>query len=105
MGEKTVKDIRYCTNVEILYINRGSDVKKIEELTLGGSVATGYSVLKTCTSLIELSLEETNISKSEDIIGLPKLKVIDVHDTPLAENPKEIKKLQEAYPDAKIYWE
>lgn len=80
------------------------DCDQIEEINLHGSSATDYSVLKTCTSLKNLSLERSQISKAEDIIGLSNLEYIGIDDTPLAENEEEVKKLQEAYPDALIDW-
>ena len=104
------------SNLKILYLGDkwGSNwtslefLKKcdqIEELYLCGCRGTDYSVLKKCTSLKTLSLDEYQISRAEDIIGLENLEFIVLFDTPLAENPEEIKKLQEAYPDAEIRWE
>ncbi len=46
----------------------------------------------------------SDISKAEDIIGLENLESIMILNTPLAENPEEVKKLQEAYPEADIYY-
>ncbi len=163
---ETIRDIRHCTNVELLYINEGSGVKdepawkvnqgkvdreltpeeieklqrelgrilpkmenlkrlgladtggcdwtsteflrgcdQIEDLVLIRSSATDYSALKTCTSLKGITLTGSQISKAEDIIGLPKLEAIEIADTPLAENPKEVEKLRKAYPNANIYLE
>ena len=77
---------------------------KLESFSIGGCEATDYSVLKTCTSLKEIQITCSDISKAEDIIGLENLESIMILNTPLAENPEEVKKLQEAYPDAEIYY-
>ena len=76
----------------------------IESISIGGCKVTDYSVLKTCTSLKEIQITCSDISKAEDIIGLENLESIMILNTPLAENPEEVKKLQEAYPDAEIYY-
>ena len=78
---------------------------QIEELRLSRFRVKDYSALQGCTSLTRLSISDSEISKAEDIIGLENLKFITFYDTPLAEKPEEIKKLQEAYPDAEIRWE
>ena len=76
--------------------------KSIEDLSLYNCKATDYSVLKTCISLKKIRIEDSDLSKADDLIGLKNVEYIYVYDTPLAENPKEIKKLQEAYPEADI---
>ena len=78
---------------------------QIEELHIIRCTVKDYSALQGCTSLTHLSIHDSEISRAEDIIGLENLKFITFYDTPLAENPEEIKKLQEAYPDAEIRWE
>ena len=76
----------------------------IESISIGGCKVTDYSVLKTCTSLKEIQITCSDLSKAEDLIGLENLESIMILNTPLAENPEEVKKLQEAYPDAEIYY-
>lgn len=78
---------------------------QIEELQISSCNVKDYSALQGCTSLTHLSISDSEISKARDIIGLEHLEFITFFDTPLAENPEEIKKLQEAYPDAEIRWE
>ena len=100
-------------NLKVLYLsNKGGSIwtsveflkncDQIEEISIYGSSATDYSALKTCTSAKKISLGGSQISKAEDIIGLSNLEYIGIDDTPLAENEEEVKKLQEAYPDALI---
>lgn len=162
---ETLKDIRYCTEIEDLAVNWGvgdydpafainhgkanrkltkdevnevqeelgkilprlSDLKilwisdfggvewtsleflencnQIEELQISRCKVKDYSVLQTCTALTHLSIDNSKISKAEDIIGIERLEFITLFDTPLAKNSEEIKKLQKAYPDAEIRWE
>ncbi len=85
------------TSIEFL---RNQD--SIEKLWIGSCKATDYSVLQTCTSLKEIKIEYSDISQADDLIGLKKLESIIIYSTPLAENPEEVKKLQEAYPGADI---
>ena len=87
------------TSIEFL-----KNQKSIEELGLFNCKATNYSVLKTCKSLKEIEIISSELSKAEDLIGLENVESIMILNTPLAENPEEIKKLQEAYPDADIYY-
>lgn len=87
------------TSVEFL-----KNQKSIEELWICNCKATDYSVLKTCISLKEIKIEDSELSRAEDLIGLENVEFIMILNTPLAENPEEIKKLQEAYPDADIYY-
>ena len=78
---------------------------QIEKIYVSCTSIKDYSGLQGCTSLKVIDLEGTQISRAEDIIGLEHLEFIVLFDTPLAEKPEEIKKLQEAYPDAEIRWE
>ena len=78
---------------------------QIEEFYISDCRAEDYSVLKTCTSLKDIDIERSDISKAEDLIGLEHIENISVYDTPLAENPEEIKRLKEAYPEAYIYYD
>lgn len=78
--------------------------KSIEDLSLWGFKATDYSALKTCTSLKSISITYSQLSQAEDLIGLDNVEHFYLRETPLAENPEEIKKLQEAYPEADIYY-
>lgn len=73
---------------------------QIEELTLYDFQVTDYSILKQCKSLKKVVFFDCPISKAEDLMGLENLEWIGIRATPLANNPEELKKLKEAYPDA-----
>lgn len=73
---------------------------QVEELTLYDFQVTDYSILKQCKSLKKVVFFDCPISKAEDLMGLENLEWIGIRDTPLANNPEELKKLKEAYPDA-----
>ena len=59
-------------------------------------------MLKECKKLKSISLCKCNISSADDIIGLENIEYITLWNTPLGDKPEEVKKLQEAYPDAVI---
>ena len=73
---------------------------QVEELTLYDFQVTDYSILKQCKSLKKVVFFDCPISKAEDLMGLENLEWIGIRDTPLANNPEELKKIKEAYPDA-----
>ena len=75
---------------------------QLEVLKIWQSVADDYSVLKECKSLKTIVLSGCNISSADDIIGLENIEYIIIGNTPLGDKPEEIKKLQEAYPDAVV---
>ena len=75
---------------------------QLEVLKIWRSVADDYSVLKECKSLKIIVLSGCNISSADDIMGLKNMEYIALRNTPLGDKPEEIKKLQEAYPDAVI---
>ena len=77
---------------------------QIEVLLLYDFNVADYSVLKQCKSLKEIAFWDCPISKAEDLIGLENLEYIGMSGVPLAENPEELKKLQEAYPNAEIFY-
>ena len=74
--------------------------KQIEELSIHQFKVTDYSVLKQCKSLKKIAFFYCPISKVDDLMGLENLEYIGISGTPLAENPEELNKLKEAYPDA-----
>ncbi len=86
----SIEFMRNCDNIELF--------------SIGACNVADYSVLKTCTSLKQIEITNSDISKAEDLIGIENLESIMILDTPLAENPEEVKKLQEAYPEADIYY-
>ena len=73
---------------------------QIEKISMHDFKVTDYSVLKQCKSLKMITFFDCPISKADDLIGLENLEWIGIRDTPLVNNPEELKKLKEAYPDA-----
>ena len=105
-----LKKIKWVTltdfgDVQWTSIDYMKNCDQIELFEIDNCAATDYSVLKTCTSLKDIAIEHSDISKAEDLIGLEHIESIEIYDTPLAENPEEIKKLKEAYPEAYIYYD
>ncbi len=80
--------LRDCTQIEMIY--------------LSFIQAEDYSVLKTCSSLKILSLYGSQITEADDLLGFERIEEIEIRNTPLESNPEEVKKLEEAYPDAYI---
>ena len=78
------------------------DCTQIEEVYMSFCEATDYSVLKTCTSLKRINLYACQITMADDLLGFETPSGIDIRKTPLESNPEEVKKLEEAYPDAYI---
>ncbi|MGN0395176.1 MAG: hypothetical protein ACI4EF_07425, partial [Coprococcus sp.] len=76
--------------------------EQIEEISFTRFKATDYSVLKKCKSLRRISLLGSNVTSARDLIRIEKLENLSVRNTPLAENPEEVKKLEMAYPNAEI---
>ena len=73
---------------------------QIEKISMHDFKVTDYSALKQCKSLKMITFFDCPISKADDLIGLENLEWIGIRDTPLVNNPEELKKLKEAYPDA-----
>ena len=73
---------------------------QIEKISMYHFKVTDYSVLKQCKSLKMIVFFGCPISRADDLMGLENLEWIGIRDTPLVNNPEELKKLKEAYPDA-----
>ena len=73
---------------------------QIEEISMYDFKVTDYSALRQCKSLKMIVFFGCPISKADDLIGPENLEWIGIRDTPLVNNPEELKKLKEAYPDA-----
>ena len=99
MKELWLADMGECewTSVEFL-----KNCSQLENLYLSSCKADDYSALKNCQSLKVVSFWDCNISSADDIIGLENIEYIILKNTPLGDKPEEIKKLQEAYPDAVV---
>ena len=99
LTELHLADLGKCNWTAIDFLKGCS---QLEVLKIWGSVVDDYSVLKECKSLKTIVLGGCNISSADDIIGLENIEYITLRNTPLGDKPEEIKKLQEAYPDAVI---
>ena len=78
------------------------DCEKLEYVRISHCEAGDYSVLKSCKSLREIVIGYSDISDAEDLTGLENIESIHIYAAPLGDNLDEVKKLQEAYPDADI---
>ena len=99
LTELDLADLGKCNWTSIDFLKGCS---QLEVLKIWRSVADDYSVLKECKSLKIIVLSGCNISSADDIMGLKNMEYIALRNTPLGDKPEEIKKLQEAYPDAVI---
>ena len=75
---------------------------QIEELWMYEFAVDDYSVLKQCKSIKKIIIFNSSIENAEDMIGLEHLEWIGLVNTPLSDNPEEIKKIKEAYPNIKL---
>ncbi len=76
--------------------------EKLEDVCISRCEAGNYSALKSCKSLRKIEIGYSDITDADDLIGLENIESIHIYETPLGDNPEEVKKLQEAYPDAEI---
>lgn len=76
--------------------------EKLEYVDISRCEATDYSVLKSCKSLKKIVIGHSDITNADNLIGLENIESIHIYDAPLGDNPDEVKKLQEAYPNADI---
>ena len=76
--------------------------EKLEDVDISRCEAKDYSVLKSCKSLKKIEIGHSDIAHADDLIGLENIESILIYDAPLGDNPNEVKKLQEAYPNADI---
>lgn len=76
--------------------------EKLEYVDISRCEATDYSTLKSCKSLRKIEIGHSGLTHAEDLIGLKNIESITIYDVPLGNNPDEIEKLQEAYPNANI---
>ena len=75
---------------------------QIEELWMDEFAVDDYSVLKRCKSIKKIIIFNSSIKYAEDMIELEHLEWIGLVNTPLSDNPKEIKKIKETYPNIKF---
>ena len=99
LKEMRLADLGNCEWTSIDFL-RGCN--HLEELRLYSSKASDYSVLKECKLLKSVTLWKCNISSAKDIIGIENVEHIGLSDTPLDQNPTEVQKLRDAYPNVDI---
>ena len=74
----------------------------IEELYICFGNVSDYSFLKKCNKLKSVDLDQCNIETADALLEVKNANRFVLTGTPLAENEKEIKRLQEAFPEAEI---
>ena len=79
--------------------------KNIKDIDISYSNITDYSVLENCSKLESVDLWHSNIESADTLLKLKNVKKFWLTGTPLAENEKEISKLEKAFPDAWIITE
>ena len=99
LRELHLADLGKCNWTTIDFLKGCS---QLEELDLYFCGVNDYSTLKECKKLKSIFMWKCNISSADDIIGLENIEYIIIGNTPLGDKPEEIKKLQEAYPDAVV---
>ena len=99
LTELHLADLGKCNWTTIDFLKGCS---QLEELDLYFCGVNDYSTLKECKKLKSIFMWKCNISSADDIIGLENIEYIIIGNTPLGDKPEEIKKLQEAYPDAVV---
>ena len=79
--------------------------KNIKDITIAYANIEDYSVLENCSKLESVDLWYSNIESADTLLKLKNVKKFWLTGTPLAENEKEISKLEKAFPDAWIITE
>ena len=91
-----------CNITKIDFLKYGKNLKKIN-ISYGN--IEDYSVLENCSKLESVDLWYSNIESADTLLKLKNVKKFWLTGTPLAENEKEISKLEKAFPDAWIITE
>ncbi len=99
-GVSNVEDSFDVTDVE--FLKYGSNIAKIN---ISHANVGDYSVLENCRKLESVDLWYSDISSADALLNLRNVKKFWLTGTPLAENEKEISKLEKAFPDAWIITE
>lgn len=79
--------------------------KNIKSITIAYANVKDYSVLEKCSKLQSIALWHSDIDSAEDLLSLKNINELLLTDTPLAQNEKEISKLQKAFPEARVVTE
>lgn len=79
-----------------------AECNKLETVSIFYGNVKDYSVLSQLPKLKEVRLYDSDISNAEDLIGANQLELIELRNTPLSMDKKEVEKLQKAFPKAEI---
>ena len=99
LQELWLADLGGCKWTSVKFLH---GCNKLEDLNIFFCTADDYSVLKECKSLRAIKLGNCNVSSADELIGVKKLEFLGLFNTPLDQNPVEVQKLREAYPDVDI---
>ena len=84
---------------DIEFLKYGKNIKKIH---IAYANISNFSVLENCSKLRSVDLWYSDIESAEVLLGLKYVNRLILAGTPLAENEKEVAKLKQAFPEAKI---
>lgn len=87
---------------ELQNIDFLAECSNLETVSIFYCNVKDYSVLSQLPKLREVELKNSDISNADDLIGADKLERIEISNTPLAMDKKEIEKLKKAFPKADI---
>ena len=76
--------------------------KNIEDILIAYANISNFSVLENCSKLRSVDLWYSDIESAEVLLKLKYVNRLILAGTPLAENEKEVAKLRQAFPEAKI---
>ena len=96
-GLSNVNDTFNLPDVEFLKYG-----KNLRDITIAYSNIKDYSVLENCSKLRSVDLWYSDIESAEVLLKLKYVNRLILAGTPLAENEKEVAKLRQAFPEAKI---
>ncbi len=91
-----------CNITDFKFLEYASNLK---EIGISHANVGDYSVLENCNKLENVDLWYSNIEGADTLLKLKNVKKFWLTGTPLAENEKEISKLEKAFPDAWIITE
>ena len=109
--EEILRSVRGIEEFRFTNINRTCDIKNVEFLKYAKNLKEidmvfinieNYSILENCSKLERVDFSENNIKTADSLLKLKNVNKFILTGTPLAENEKEIKRLQEAFPEAEI---
>lgn len=79
--------------------------KNLQEIAISFGNIEDYSVLESCNKLKKVDLWYSNIESADNLLKLKNVEKFWLTGTPIAQNKKEINRLEKAFPDAWIITE